>query len=305
MINKILIHLPDKEDEIASLIPFLCTLEKEFPGSQKNILSTGDFSHYFSFLPFEINFYKIDKAVLKNPFTIHKYCYNLVPVFNVDLAFSLDQNWKSSFIAFCFRARHRIGIKSIKSKVFQTSSVDAEEGTALNRIADLMLSLFRKRKFESTEIFLPEFTIDDVNFGQIKIVTCLFDGRLWDIENFRESFQLLSELVDGVKFKLIIPNGDTKKFMELKPELNNKNYYEVLNSDLGLSSLLQKVSYSDLFLTLNPFYASLSAYLHVKSCYLAEKPVDWDHEMIAKIPLKSDSTFNLVEIEKVLNALDI
>ncbi len=304
-IDKILIQLPESRKEVIELLPFFASINKLYPNAEKNIFMIDDYSDILGVLPFKMKFYQIPEEVFSSPLLIHKYCANLHPVFNIDLSIALNLNWKSSLLGFAFRSRNRLGVKSFRASPFLTHSLKMYQGETLANFADRLVSMFTKTTVHSASISLPDYEIDDENFGQLQILTFVISEDLALSKGFQDCFKEFSECYDGCKFKIYITDHEEGREVLLKNSANKKNYYEIITDALPLEAYLKKTSYSNFLITDNMFLTLIAPFLKV-SVFSPFKSDHLNHEgFLHNLELEQDGSFNVESLELEIRNLQL
>lgn len=303
MIDKILIQLPDSRDEVVSLLPFLVSLNEQYPNSEKNIFMIEDNSEILNILPFKVRSFLIPEEVFESSLQIHKYCANLHPVFNIDLSIALNMNWKSALLGFAFRSRNRLGVKSFRSSPFLTTSLKMYNNENIANFADRLLSKFAKKTFQSRRITLPQYEIDDENFGQLQIFTLICREETLVSRAFNENFAELSEVYTGVKFKIYVLGHSEGVEIPLKMNANKKNYYEIITNKLEIDKYLQKISYSNILITDDSFYASMSKFLETPTVFFGNDFVQDNSDLFFHLKMNPQNGFDVEKLEMEIKHL--
>lgn len=134
---KAVVRLPDVREKIITSFSFLHILhdylnsQTDYENSairpELHVILKKEYFELLRLLPFDVFPYDFDSALLKNPMQVHRYCYNLKPVFNIDVFFDLEHSWNSAWMGLCFSAKERVGVKSFWRSPLLTKKIEREE----------------------------------------------------------------------------------------------------------------------------------------------------------------------------------
>ncbi len=108
---KTLVKSPSDPFSFIAAIPFLDCLAKREDLSEIALLIDEDLFFLSEFLSQKIFTYSLPKTQ-KNILGVHKYSVNQHHIFNTETYFDLESSLSSSYLGYCFKARHRIGFKN-------------------------------------------------------------------------------------------------------------------------------------------------------------------------------------------------
>lgn len=108
---KTLVKSPSDPFSFIAAIPFFECLAKREDLSEIALLIDEDLFFLSEFLSQKIFTYSLPK-IQKNIFGVHKYSVTQHHIFNTETYFDLESSLSSSYLGYCFKARHRIGFKN-------------------------------------------------------------------------------------------------------------------------------------------------------------------------------------------------
>lgn len=291
-VKKVLIHLPSNVVDVLDTLSFLVTVRNYYPEAQLNLLCENDYSEIIKPAFENFEFHTISEDNYRNFLSIHKYAFNLIPIFNIDLSFSLRAEWKSPFLAFCFRSRNRLGVYNLRAKPFLTQSKKYEELPSPGKLGFDLLSLFTKAAVKRAELQLPEFEIDDEDSQDYEIIDFVFHpNELKNVDIQNKLIELSSQLED-IKFRffqfdhlpLPIEEISTDEDTSWKEMLCSNNKYEFSNLPSRLNEIIHKASYSKAVITTNPVVNFYTNYLSTPSFFLKSDAInmtEWNMDKLA------------------------
>ncbi|MFW5887913.1 MAG: glycosyltransferase family 9 protein [Bacteriovoracia bacterium] len=145
---RIVVRLPDENIDFFMMLAFLHHLKQQYPKAIIDLIGLKKLSPLVALLPFEHNFHIFNPEKYPKTIDVHRFCYNLHDVFNVDIFFATDESFASSFMGFCFRAKQRIGFKGKWNTWLLSVKVIKEEASHRAQQYLNLLSAISEKHFE-------------------------------------------------------------------------------------------------------------------------------------------------------------
>ena len=196
---------------------------------------------------------------LSNPFRLHKFCYNLLDVFNVDDCYCLDNSWKGIFMSFVFGSSRRIGFIKSWKRFALTDGIKVEEEPLQGDYVGL-LTVGTGQVFSIKG--LPPVNADEVeSIGDQHV---FIDFNLGLINSRMDLFKWV-EFLNFFENQTFVMNifGESSSLEVLAEELNSESRW-ILKDKLDEEEKIRLIQSSKGVISNNLATAFLSTYLNRK-----------------------------------------
>ncbi|GAB4407882.1 MAG: hypothetical protein OHK0056_08420 [Bacteriovoracaceae bacterium] len=106
--KKIVIRPSKKNEELISLIPVIKFLKENVENPKIYIIHENYQRRDLNLMPFKLDLHGLDLDKTNVP-NIHKWSFNNKDLFNIDIYFDFQNEFKSTFLGFTLRSRERVG----------------------------------------------------------------------------------------------------------------------------------------------------------------------------------------------------
>lgn len=269
---KIVLRLPNELGDLIYAFPLLHGIHQAFPKARIQVIAPPTVLHYLDLLPFEVESFEIDLEKHEGVLAIHKYCYNLKEVFNVEIYFSLVNSLPANLMGFYFRSEKSIGYKNKMGKLYLTHQIEADEQKplCLEWLDNIALVSDHKLDLENIQGKKPRNTLEDLE--RYIIVDLSLEGSN-DI--FSKSEKLLDILI-GIEDVdiLFIGNAETfdaiDEFIYKLEKFRAKARIVNISKDFSPEKLPALASYAKGVITSNIFTGHIASYLGTPVYFCSE-----------------------------------
>jgi ADP-heptose:LPS heptosyltransferase len=240
---KIAVTLPEGVKETLQTFPLIYSLNEEYKNCEINLIGSEDSLFLAKLLPFEVKTYIFNKDENKRPWDIHRYCYNLFDVFNIDHFYSLNDSFNDAFMGFCFRAKERIGYKRGLRKMFLTKMLDPNETLEKHHQFLNLFNLATDKAYKSSKVMsrkVPPF-FPDWNEHPYLVISTFNDGIKNKIEV--QFWRDLINCFEDSSFVFIGPESDKDKIDNFIKDikLNNPGLPVSFKNMCGDHALIERI----------------------------------------------------------------
>ena len=286
--KRILVRAPSSKSLVIRSFPFFHQLKNEFPDAEIHVVLGQEITNFFPLLPFSSTLQVHPLPVEKNSLPgIHHFAYNLHDVFNVDLFFDLDDNFKSAFLGLTFRCKERVGFATGLNKLFLTKSYeprikplapDAHRVDLLERFLGKKFGAFKvagveKKVEEDDSSSLVEKSKEDNPFQELAPPPFLF-VVISDLSQEKNKVAFWEEFFDGfvgIEFKVLSFCQDISAFYDFIKRQQKKNKFHVLSMN-GLDDLKKEILDAQGVVADDLTWAEVGHYLGKKSFAFVDVP---------------------------------
>jgi hypothetical protein len=331
--HKILIYLPESKRKLIASIPLIQIIKKNSSTSILYLISDikyKDTTEHLIRLGSDVDIFYLDQNEFGGWGGIHRFCYNLKEVFNINLFISLEPTMQKNSIGYFFKSNKRVGIGNKVTSLLLNDFLDIKKEPGLNKENNtfsnqtyLKLLNFTSisKDVDSDENFLPKKELLSFNKLNIELIknyilisyhSFMNNESIWIeiIENsFQKNFVLIGESKDDIYANKFIEKIKTSKLF-----INNKNKVRSLitrTNYLQNLILITNSSYvigpNDYILQLSQIFRSPCSIImkdqkdikHLSGGYFKNQGINlFYEEKIQKICEESKKTFDLKEYDQ-------